>query len=205
VWLDDVAAAAGQAREETGARRVHLLGVSWGGKLALACGRHRPDLYRSLMLVAPGIVPQVDLALAKKAQIARSLAAGRPLERFEIPLADPHLFTANPERIRYIAEDPRSLRQVTARFLFESRRLDAMARRAARSVRLATLLVLAEEDRIIDNEATRALAARMPADRLKIVVQRGGHHTLEFDPSPAEYFRVLVRWVRQVERSGAVG
>ena len=33
---------------------VHLLGVSWGGKLALACAAHRPDLYRSLLLAAPG-------------------------------------------------------------------------------------------------------------------------------------------------------
>jgi alpha-beta hydrolase superfamily lysophospholipase len=206
VWLQDVAAAAEVARRETGARRVHLMGVSWGGKLALACARHRPDLYRSLILGAPGIIPQVDLPFGRKVRIGWCVAVGRALERFEVPLADPHLFTENPERIRYIAEDPLSLHEVTARFLFESRRLDRLARRAARSVRLPTLLVLAEHDRIIDNEATRALLAGMPADRLKIIVHRGGHHTLEFDPDPEGYFSGLVRWVRQVERSpGAQG
>jgi pimeloyl-ACP methyl ester carboxylesterase len=48
-------AAADLARRETGVPWVHLLGVSWGGKLALACAAHRPDLYRSLILAAPKV------------------------------------------------------------------------------------------------------------------------------------------------------
>ena len=199
VWLEDVAAAAEVARTETGRQRVHLMGVSWGGKLALAAAGRRPDLYRSLILAAPGIIPQVDVTAGQKVRIARCLAAGRPLERFPIPLQDPNLFTANPDRVRYIQDDPLGLRQVTARFLFESRRLDAMAKRAARRVRLPTLLVLAGHDRIIENEATRRLLARMPSDRLKIVLFPQAHHTLEFDPDPETYFGALVRWVRRAE------
>ena len=198
VWLADVASASELARRETGAAAVHLLGVSWGGKLALACAADRPDLYRSLILSAPGILPRVDVTLTTKIRVAQSLAAGQPLRRFPIPLEDPHLFTENPERIRYIAEDPLSLRELTAQFLSESRRLDRLAQAAARTVRLPTFLALAETDRIINNAATRALVYAMPVRR-HVVAYPGAHHTLEFEPDPMPYFRDLVAWIEQVE------
>lgn len=202
VWFDDVEAAAELARRETGAPRVHLLGVSWGGKLALACVGRRPDLYRSLILAAPGILPRVDAAAATKVRVGRCLLAGRPLQRFPIPIQDPNLFTANPERVRYIVADALSLRDLTARFMFESRRLDGLARAAAARVRVPTLLAIAEHDRIIDNAATRRLVLAM-ATRRRTVEYPGAHHTLEFEPDPGRYFDDLVAWIREVESEPA--
>jgi len=200
-WLEDVAAAARLACSETGLAAAHLMGVSWGGKLALACAAHRPDLYRSLILAAPGIVPRVDPTLAVKVRVAQSLLAGQPLRRFPIPLQDPHLFTENPERVRYIAADPLGLHEVTARFMYESRRLDDLVRQAARVVTRPTLLALAEKDRIIDNAATWALVEAMPCSRRQVTVYPGASHTLEFEPAPAAYFRDLVTWIEGVEAS----
>ena len=198
-WLEDVAVAARLACGETGLAPVHLMGVSWGGKLALACAAHRPDLYRSLILAAPGILPRVDPALAVKARVAQSLLTGRPLQRFPIPLQDPRLFTENPDRVRYIAGDPLSLREVTARFMYESRRLDALTRDAARVVTRPTFLALAEKDRIIDNAATWTLVEAMPCSRRRVIVYPGAGHTLEFEPDPAAYFQALVAWIEEVE------
>ncbi len=135
VWLDDVEAAADLACRETGRPGVHLLGVSWGGKLAVAVAGRRPSRVRSLLLAAPGLLPRITLPAIEKARIALDLVRGRDLRPHPVPLADPHLFTENPERLRFVAEDPLSLREVTARFLYESRRLDAMALAAARRVR----------------------------------------------------------------------
>jgi len=198
-WLADVALAAERARKETGVAGVHLLGVSWGGKLAVACASARPDLYRSLVLASPGLCPRVDMALLAKVRVAKCLALGRELERFPIPLADPRLFTENPERIRYIAEDPLSLREVTARFLYESRRLDRMVRRAAGRMDVPIFLALAELDRITDNPATRALVAGLGAPRHRIVEYPGASHTLEFEPNPEPFFRNLVAWIEELE------
>ena len=184
---------------ETGLAAAHLMGVSWGGKLALACAAHRPDLYRSLILAAPGIVPRVDPALAVKVRVAQSLLAGQPLRRFPIPLQDPHLFTENPERVRYLAADPLGLHEVTARFMYESRRLDDLVRHAARVVTRPTLLALAEKDRIIDNAATRVVVEAMPSSRRRVIVYPGACHTLEFEPDPAAYFRDLAAWIDEVE------
>jgi len=198
-WLQDVAAAARLACGETGLASAHLMGVSWGGKLALACAAHKPELYRSLVLAAPGIVPKVDPTLAVKVRVAQSLLAGDPLRRFPIPLQDPNLFTENPGRVRYIAEDPLSLHEVTARFMYESRRLDDFVRQAARVVTRPTLLALAEKDRIIDNAATRALVEAMPCSRRQVIVYPGAGHTLEFEPDPGTYFRDVVAWIEEVE------
>ncbi len=201
-WLADVAAAATLARDETGAEAVHLLGVSWGGKLALACAARRPDLYRSLILSAPGLFPKVDVALASKVRVARCVVFGRETERFRIPLEDPRLFTENPDRIRYIAEDALSLRFLTARFMFESRRLDGLARRAAAAAHAPTLLCLAGRDRITDNEATRRLIYAMTA-RKRVRLYEGAHHTLEFEPDPSPYFADLVAWIGEMGPQGA--
>jgi alpha-beta hydrolase superfamily lysophospholipase len=197
-WLEDVAAAAEVARGETGAGAVHLMGVSWGGKLALACAGHRPDLYRSLILSAPGIFPKVDVALLSKVRVGRCLMMGREEERFPIPLEDPHLFTETPDRVRYIAEDPLSLRDLTARFMFESRRLDGLAREAAGRVRVPALLCLAGRDRITDNEATRRLVYGIAA-RKRVRVYEEAHHTLEFEPDPTGYFADLLAWITAFE------
>jgi acylglycerol lipase len=203
VWLADVEAAADLARRETGCPGVHLLGVSWGGKLALACAGRRPDLYRSLILAAPGILPRITLPMAEKCRVALAVLRGNDLRRFPIPLADPTLFTGNPERQRYVAKDPLSLREVTARFLYEGRRLDAMALAAALQVRLPVFLALAETDRIIDNPRTQALIEAMPAPRRRIVTYPHSHHTLEFDSDPAPYFADLGRWIDEAESAGA--
>jgi acylglycerol lipase len=197
VWLDDVTFATDLARCETGLPTVHLLGVSWGGKLAVAAAGRRPDLYASVMLAAPGILPRIGISVATKVRIALAILIGRGLWRYPVPLADPHLFTENPERLRYVAEDLLSLREVTARFLYESRRLDRMALAAARRLRLPVFLALAETDRIIDNARTRALVEAMPSPRRRIATYPGSHHTLEFDPDPEPYLADLVRWIAE--------
>jgi len=198
-WVRDVHAAAEFARRESAAAQVHLMGVSWGGKLALVAAADRPPLYRSVILAAPGIIPKIEPPPAVKLRIALALATGRPEKRFPIPLADPHLFTENPERVRYIAADPISLREVTARFLHESRRLDRMARRAARNLRSPAFLALAEGDRIINNDATLRLYWSLGVRR-RTATYAGAHHTLEFEADPRPFFRDVVGWIVQEEQ-----
>ena len=94
--LDDVDAAAQFAIEHACASRLHLLGVSWGGKLAAvyAGDPRRTGRLASLTLVAPGIAPVIDLRPATKLAVACALLI-RPLRRFAIPLGDVSLFTDN--------------------------------------------------------------------------------------------------------------
>ena len=190
-----------QICQRDGTGRLHLLGVSWGGKLALACLARNPGVQAkvaSLMLVAPGISSLVDLSLGRKLALVSCLALPvvnrlTGLVRFEIPLGRPELFTGNPAMQEYLRSDAFSLRRATARFLYVSRRMDfdlKFARRGA--VACPTTLILASDDRIIDNDATEARVAKLTADKLR-TVRLGGAHTLEFEQNPKPFFEELTK------------
>jgi alpha-beta hydrolase superfamily lysophospholipase len=115
--IDDGVTAAQVLLDRSGATRVHLVGVSWGGKLVAAMHALHPQRTASLTLIAPGLFPIIDVSNAEKFRIGWSMVA-HPDKLYDIPLNDAELFTDNPERIDYIANDPLALHQATAGFLF---------------------------------------------------------------------------------------
>jgi alpha-beta hydrolase superfamily lysophospholipase len=195
--LDDLERACRLAREHTTDGPVHLLGVSWGGKLAVAYAAHhlRGVELASLTLVAPGLVPRIDAPLAQKLQIALALLVS-PQRRFDIPLSEPELFTDNPPMLRYLADDPARLHRATAKFLYTSRCLDVQVKRLRPgSLTMPTTLILASRDRIINNARTERLLRRLTAqsdrDGELVVRHMRGCHTLEFEPDPQPLFDAL--------------
>jgi alpha-beta hydrolase superfamily lysophospholipase len=122
---------------------------------------------------------------------ARLVTPGR---RFPIPLDDPELFTATPRWQEYIRTDALGLRQGTARLLMQSFLLNFYLRRAARRVNVPTLLLLAGQDRIIDNARTRAFVERFPAEK-EVIEYPEAHHTLEFEPDPDRYVDDVLGWL----------
>jgi alpha-beta hydrolase superfamily lysophospholipase len=89
------------------------------------------------------------------------------------------------------------LHRATARFLVESFRLDRCVRSAPPLVKLPVLLLLAEQDRIIDNAATRRFVEKFATTDKEIIEYAGAHHTLEFEPDPDRFVGDLLRWLNQ--------
>jgi len=198
-WLADLAEMSQYLADQTGHQRVHLVGVSWGGKLAGAFARYLPTRPASMTLVAPGIYPAVDLPGATKLHIALA-AVARSSRPFPIPLNDPSLFTANVEWQRFISSDIRRLTWVTARFFWHSCLLDRPVRKCDRRFPFPVRLVLAEHDRIIDNCRTLELFRSWRAVAKRLTYYHNASHTLEFEPDPGEYFSDLVEWIDHVNR-----
>lgn len=199
--IDDVVCACELAKADSGQSRIHLLGVSWGGKLlsaVLARGRLAPAA-ASLTLVAPGLVSRVDVPLGQKLAIAWAMVT-RPDRLFDIPLSDVELFTANPEMQEYLRRDPLRLHQAAARFLVASRRLDRMVATPMHHwIDVPATLILAETDRIIDKERTRGLLGRLTIGEPRVIVLPG-HHTLEFEPDVQPLLRALAESLAMAER-----
>jgi len=189
--LDDVAAALAFAREETGADRCGLLGVSWGGKLAAAYAACRgTDGLARLGMIAPGLVAQVDVSLATKLAIGLSRVFW-PTRRFDIPLSDVELFTDAEAGRAYLRDDPRRLKRATASFLVASHALDRrLAKAPAASVSVPTTLLLAQRDRIIDNDRTRALVERLTGGQAAVHVM-AACHAMDFEDDPAPFLERL--------------
>ena len=174
--------------------RPHLVGISWGGKLAVALEHFWPGLVRSLVLVAPGLSSRVGPSAVQRLRILASRLFA-PQRLFPIPLNDPALFTATPRWQAFLRDDPLSLREATARLLVESARLDFVMRRAVRSVRLPLLLLLAGRDRIIDNAKVRAALERCPTTIRRAIEYAEAHHTLEFEEDPTPTFADVRAWL----------
>ncbi len=189
--LDDLDAACRAAMSQSGASRVHLLGVSWGGKLAAcyATDAARAAKLASLTLVAPGIAPRVDVGLATKFSIGLALLVS-PHKKFDIPLSAVELFTDNPAMREYLMGDENRLHRATARFLYASRQFDRIVKRGQLAGDVPLTLISSSRDRIIDSERCRQAVERMTAGRAETTVLEGAH-TLEFEPNPQPLYEAL--------------
>ena len=167
-----------------------LVGLSWGGKLAVAAALDQPEGVRALVLVTPGLVPRVDFTVPQKVGIALSLATGGRA-RFHVPI-EPEMFTRTPRILDSIVRDPLRLERVTARFLFASLQLDRKISARVDALQVPVLLLLAGHDRIVDNEGTRELLERLPAGNLRVRLYEQATHSIQFEETE--------RLVRDVDR-----
>lgn len=176
---------------------VHLVGVSWGGKLATAAYHRHETKIASLTLIAPGLIQRVDVSRCLKARIAVA-AVFSPGTRFEIPLSDAELFTGNPEKLRFIREDGDRLQRTGAGFLAASRLMDSAKTRLAAARPCPLHVFLAEHDEIIDTDRTRTWVRDLGWPNARVTIYENAHHTLEFEPDPEPYFRDLADWLESV-------
>jgi alpha-beta hydrolase superfamily lysophospholipase len=196
--IDDGFACMSTLVERCGHERLHLLGVSWGGKLAAAMHAHDGARTRSLTLVTPGLFPIIDVSASEKFRIGWAMVSN-PTRRFEIPLNDPELFTATQEWLAFLRRDARQLHQATAGFFLASRRLDKVARRLGRAQAVPLHVLLAGDERIVDNEATRTFVREMTWRHRVITTYDESRHTLEMGPARARYLADVVRWLTAPE------
>jgi alpha-beta hydrolase superfamily lysophospholipase len=188
--LEDVAEFI-QARND---RPLFLLGISWGGKLAVALQKYHPGLVKGLVLLCPGFFPQVRVPFLRRLRIFLASLLN-PCKLFPIPLNDPDLFTTNPRWLDFLRTDPLALHLATARFLVNSTRLDWYLRSAPALVNVPVLLQLAERDRIIDNGKTRGFIETFATTDKEIIEYPGAQHTLEFEPDPEKFIGDLQNWL----------
>jgi alpha-beta hydrolase superfamily lysophospholipase len=194
-WIDDVAKYVSNMRANS--LPTILCGISWGGKLAAAVARRHPGLFAGVAFICPGIYSPFMPGLVKRLALAAPAHARLQQRRVNVPLRRPELFTDSPCWQAFIARDPLALRTITWRFAQEDRKLTRYARAAATFLHLPTLLLLAGQDRIVQNRRTRDYFGQIPCHRKTLIEYYGAAHTLEFESDPTHYFTDLVDWIRQ--------
>jgi acylglycerol lipase len=174
VLLEDVR----RFRRQLGDPKLHLLGLSWGGKLAAAVALDQPEGLRSLILITPGLCSKRDLSLSSKANVLLSLLVGGQ-SLFKVPI-EPEMFTHTPRFLDFIRTDPWRLQKVTARFLLTSRVLDRMIAKRIANLRLPILLFLAGKDLIIDNRGVQDLLSAVK-NQVRVQIFDDAIHAIQFD------------------------
>lgn len=171
---------------------LNLLGFCWGSNYALHYlgQRSGPDggseRVRSLVLMAPGVVPAETVALQ------RSTDQLAPDDRLAIPL-DLEDFTAGPDLDGFLRPDPLRLTHTTAHFVDIQNRIGRWSPARLVKLRLPLLTILAADDSISDNARIERLVERSTAPK-KSLITLPGRHGIVFDaPDPAA--EACRRWI----------
>jgi len=199
--IDDGLLCARWLQQAAGVAKVHLLGVSWGGKLVVAMHVSEPSLTASLTLVAPGLFPIIDVSAAEKFRIGWSMVSN-PGKIYDIPLNDPELFTDKPDRIDYLINDEYQIHQATAGFFLASRRMDKVSNQLNRAPAVPLHVFLAGDERIIDNDRTRKLVRDLNWPHRHVTTYDHSRHTLEFGDDKDRFIADLTEWLRAPTRFG---
>lgn len=178
---------------------LFLGGISWGGKLAIALERRHPGLVDGIVLFCPGFSPKIYPSLGQRLKIL-FCRLFRPRKLFPIPLNDPEYFTAHPRWQEFLRQDPLRLHHASARLLIESARLDGYLRFVPKYVHVPVLLLLAGQDKIINNTKTKTYVRKFATTDQQIHEYPEAHHTLEFEPDPSVFLSDLIHWLTNQTR-----
>jgi alpha-beta hydrolase superfamily lysophospholipase len=177
-----------------------MVGVSWGGKLAVAVYVAEPAGVESLTLVTPGLFPKIGVSKPEMARIGFAMLY-EPRSLFDIPLNDPELFTTNPRWQDFFRRDELTLRQCSAGFYLASRRMDKITARLKESPPVPIHLFLAGDERIVDNDRTESFFAGLRWPETKTTTYPLARHSVEFEGDPTIYFRDMVGFLDGIETS----
>ncbi len=177
---------------------VILLSVSWGGKLAVVTCAQRGEQIDALALLSPGICTRIRPRPDQRLLLRLAGCLGLQHKQVPIPLDDPALFTEDSHWQQFIDEDPLTLHRASVGLLNCSLNLDRRANRAPERIRCPVLLMLAGQDRIIDNPATRRYFERIASTNRTRIEYPAAQHTLEFEPNRAQFVADLIDWLKSV-------
>ena len=177
---------------------VVLLGVSWGGKLAMAAADRLGDRIDAVALLYPALASRIEPARWQRALIRCACRCG--LSRLQV--ADPALFTGDPRWQQFIAADPHALHRVSLGFLRATEELNDATVRALQHWRHPLLVYVAGRDRIVDNAAVERMLAAVPSGLLTYRCLSNAAHTLEFEPDRDAWIEALIAWVASVCERG---
>lgn len=195
VLLDDARAIAEHEREP--GRPFHIVGWCWGAVLSINLAAEIRGAISSLILVAPGLFPTLEL----KQRMAEEERAADALPEDCAYLASPvreDMFTTGPALTDFILRDEHRLEKFTPRFHRIMRKLGMAALLAMPKLDLPTLLILAREDVATDNAETERNFAKWTAGRA-VVEYVESAHGMQFD-APGELARRITAWAATSSR-----
>src|SRR5215204_2338579 len=198
--LDDVEEMVRLVSAEHGTTPIFLAASSWAAKLAVVYAAQRPASLSGLLLLGPGLTADVKLSPARQLQVLVGHLVA-PMAYLPIPLT-PEQYTANPTYPDFIRADPLRRLEATARFFWETARLDRQRRRASARLRLPLLLLQGEADKMIDVPKTRRWFARLGVEDKTYRAYPGAGHTLDFELDRAQYLADLLGWLSARAGSG---
>ncbi len=193
-WFEDIRAIVNLAGNQNPGVPLHLLGHCFGAKLAMGFALTHPGLAQGLILIAP---PQcslkVDITFSEKCKVAAALLLRRNWG-VQVPIRD-DMFTRNLEKIRFIREDALKLETMTTRLCWEIFKMDLWLNRRLPQLKQPTLVLLADEDQVVDNEKIKDKFFPRVGSSQKALEVFDCMHDLFFEPERERVIDRIANWV----------
>jgi len=193
ILVDDVKTAIAMARAEHPKSKVYLMALCWGAKIALIFTRDYQGMIDGLILLAPAIKTKVDLSFGEKLGVALNTLVN-PKKLFRVPLED-HMFTRNEKYLEFIKNDELKLKKASARFFFETNKMNARLDSIAPRITLATLMFLAGDDVIVDNRKVEKWFSRVGSKDKTLKLCQGCSHSMEFEEEKSSLTAAIRDWI----------
>lgn len=192
--LDDIYDFVSAVRAEHAGRKVFLVAGCWGAKAGVLFAQRHGQLLDGLALISPALVVRIKLPFVDMVGVAKNLPSN-PRKYFEIPLK-PEQYTGNPGFRAFVAEDPDRLLEATARFFFETARMDKLVHKVASGIHVPVLVLQAGRDEIVDVDGLRDWFGKVASRDKTFKVYPDFAHILEFEERRDEYVADLLAWLK---------
>lgn len=197
--LEDISAVLDDVLLRSGARKAHLVGHCFGALPAALYAALYPERIASVVLATSAIYTVAEPRLVERMRVLASAAVGRG---GDLPLP----FTVEdlselPEAIEFARRDPLALRSVTARFYWQVFLARKRFERVRHRLRLPVLMLLAGNDRIVDNARNKRLFCSLRSDDAVLILYPDARHILELSNARERFFEDIIRWMARIDRT----
>jgi acylglycerol lipase len=201
-YVADVQAARQEVHRRHPGAPLFLLGHSQGGLVVLVLALRSPEGIAGLVLCSPFLAVHAD---SRPSPVVRALAA--VLERAAPSLTvrthiDARLLARDPAVVEAYRRDPMVSHAASAGWQRAVRRAQREARRDAHGLRVPALVMASGGDRLTDPEATRALAAAAPVDKVTFVRWEDAAHEMLNDLGKEHVLDRIVDWIEARQAAG---
>lgn len=199
-FLDDIDDALKFIREQNIGKKIYLMGICWGGLLAVNyIAKRKPDTAHGLLLLSPAIYRKIDLNFCIKA-IAKIYSLFYPKFRFKIPIRD-EMFTSSKRYLSFIKKDTMRLRALSCRFFNEILRMEQELSPINHKITVPVAVLLSGYDEIVDNDRVREWFKRLEANDKTIKVFNDLRHVMPFEDNIDPLVDFISDWIETRELS----
>lgn len=193
VLADDVTDLAQSLEHRHRGQPLHVMGISLGSAVAVACALRNPGLFRSLVLLSPALASAVRMPLTRRVRtLARAVLA--PSGLVDLPFNLDQM-TANTAWRAALDADSRRTRRVSARFLLQVISLQRFIRRNIHQLGLPVLALFGGRDEIVDNATSIRLLGRIPCTTVRAEVFEAATHILAATVPSGQLADRILTWL----------
>lgn len=191
-WVDDVDKIVEIAKNENQEVKIYLTSLCFGAKIATAYAIQNPEKINSLIYFSPGINVKVDPTPYEKLIIGLSLL-GLPFN-IPSPIRKDSMFTDSKEALDFLHRDKLRTSSPRARDVFEAKKINSYILKNLEKITTPSLVLLAEKDQVVDNEATKKTLQKF-GKKPEIIQYMDSEHTIFFGSSKNKLIEDIVNFI----------